>query len=167
MTEALPLHGELFVDDEVTADDRQLLSDAVGGLGVTVRPKPTPALRGADTVTWVVLALLPLQAVLTSLGTKAGEDAWARLRKTVASIAARRGTTAQEPGPPTGTSATPLVLQDTTTGIRILMEPDLPDGAYAALRELDLSRFQYGPLHYDREAQRWRSIADEVAEYGL
>lgn len=167
MTEAPPPLGEWFVADGVTAHDRELLADAMGALGVPVRPKPAPALRGTDTVTWVVLALLPLQAVLTSLGTKAGEDAWARLRKTVASITARRDTTAQEPGPPTGTSVAPLVLQDTATGIRILLEPDLPDSAYGALRELDLSRFRYGPLHYDREAQRWRSIADEAAEYGV
>lgn len=164
MTEAPPLHT-WFVCKQATDDDRKLLAKAMAGLGVTAAPQ-TPSLRAVDdAITWVVLALLPLQALLTSLGTKAGEDAWARLHNAVAAVAARRSATAQRPQ--TGAPSGPLVLQDPATGIRILLEPDLPESAYVALRELEMGRFRHGPLHYDREARRWRSIADEAAEYGV
>jgi hypothetical protein len=54
-----------------------------------------------------------------------------------------------------------LVLQDTATRLQIVLEPDLAADAYEALLSLDLSKFQKGPLHYDRYRGRWRSELDE------
>lgn len=47
--------------------------------------------------------------------------------------------------------------------LRIVLEADLPQGAYEQLAALDLSRFTVGPLHYDRALGRWRSELDEAA----
>ena len=56
----------------------------------------------------------------------------------------------------------PLVLQDTASGLRVVLEADLPDTAYQQLIGLDLAKFQLGPLHYDRQQRRWRSELDEA-----
>jgi hypothetical protein len=56
----------------------------------------------------------------------------------------------------------PLVLQDTASGLQVVLEADLPDAAYQQLVGLDLAKFQLGPLHYDRQQRRWRSELDEA-----
>lgn len=62
--------------------------------------------------------------------------------------------------------AVPLVLQDPGTRLRIVLEADLPEEAYAQLTRLDLTAFRIGPLHYDRALGRWRSPLDEAAGPG-
>lgn len=51
-----------------------------------------------------------------------------------------------------------LVLQDATTPLQVVLEADLPAEAYQAA--LDLSAFQYGSLHYDRQRSKWHSELD-------
>ncbi|MEU7811078.1 hypothetical protein [Pseudonocardia sp. NPDC049154] len=54
------------------------------------------------------------------------------------------------------------MLQDATTGARIVLEPDLPAHAYEQLLAYDLSSVRRGPLHYDRYSSWWRSELDEA-----
>ena len=55
------------------------------------------------------------------------------------------------------------MLQDTTTGLQIILDHDLPADGYRQLLTLDLSPFRLGPLHYDHVQHRWRSELDEAA----
>ena len=54
-----------------------------------------------------------------------------------------------------------LVLQDTLTGVQVVLEPDLPAESYQQLLSFDLSSVRHGPLHYDVHRRRWRSELDE------
>ena len=62
---------------------------------------------------------------------------------------------------PTASSEQVLVLQDAVARLQVVLEADLPAEAYQALVALDLSAFQQGPVHYDRQRGRWRSELDE------
>lgn len=55
----------------------------------------------------------------------------------------------------------PEQVQDVATRLQVVLEADLPAEAYQAPVALDLSAFQQGPLHYDRQRGRWRSELDE------
>jgi hypothetical protein len=57
-----------------------------------------------------------------------------------------------------------LLLQDSTTGIQVVLEADLPDEASQKLLALDLSTIRRGPVHYDRHHHRWRSELDEAEQ---
>ena len=52
-----------------------------------------------------------------------------------------------------------LVLQDTATGLQVVLEPDLPIEAYRQLVTLDLSSLHGGPARYDRSRNAWQSNA--------
>jgi hypothetical protein len=56
-----------------------------------------------------------------------------------------------------------MVLQDTETGMHIVLEPDLPAESYRQLLSLDLTTVTRGPVHYDLARKRWRSELDEQA----
>ena len=55
-----------------------------------------------------------------------------------------------------------LVLQDSTSGVQVVLEPDLPEEAFEQLLTFDLATIRRGPLHYDRHRRRWRSELDEA-----
>lgn len=55
-----------------------------------------------------------------------------------------------------------LVLQDTVTGVQVVLEPDLPADSYRQLLSFDLATVRRGPLHYDLHRRRWRSELDET-----
>ncbi|MGV9877809.1 hypothetical protein [Streptomyces sp. NPDC003006] len=155
MTDA-PLRAELLLDREVPEDLSQELVAALDGLGAPpVRVRRALAHRGVADIPWIVLASLPLQAFLSGLGSEAVKDAYAAF-KTVVRRTAR-------PGAGAGEAARPLVLQDPSGGLSIVLEPDLPAEAYESLVALDLTEFTVGPLHYDRAQGRWRSFLDEAA----
>jgi hypothetical protein len=111
-----------------------------------------------------VLAALPLQAFLSGLGNEAVTDAYRGLKALVARI--RPGGSRSARDDIGAGEAVPLVLQDPGTRLRIVLEADLPEEAYAQLTRLDLTAFRVGPLHYDRALGRWRSPLDEAAGPG-
>ncbi len=55
-----------------------------------------------------------------------------------------------------------MVLQDTATGLQIVLDQALPDEGYQQLLNLDMSQFRLGPVHYDQVQRRWRSELDEA-----
>jgi hypothetical protein len=142
--------------------DERLLLDVLAGCGASTRVETLPVHRGEGAaLTWIVLAVLPLQAFLAALGSKMADDAYAQVRTLVKRLAAgRRPPAGAEAGP--AQPPAPLVLLDRGTGLRIVLEADLPVEAYRQLTALDLSQFGTGPVHYDLARGRWRSELDEA-----
>ena len=149
-----PMEADVLIDAEVPADQERLLEEALAGLGVTARTRVVPPRRGVTELSWLVLVSLPLQAFLSNVGGRLADDAYRALRAVVRRLAHRDR--------PTPGAQRPMVLRDVATGLQVVLEPDLPDGAYRQLVALDLSQFQFGPVHYDRHRSRWRSELDEA-----
>lgn len=150
----------------LSEQDERLLLDVLSDYGATTRVETIPVRRGGTAaLTWIVLAVLPLQAFLSELGSKAAEDSYTKLRVLIRRLASGRRT--HEAAPPAGqapvNSPAPLVLLDSETGLQIVLEADLPGDAYSKLMALDLSQFSIGPLHYDQARHCWRSELDEAA----
>lgn len=150
-TEGLP--ADAYLDGDVPVEDQQLLVDTLADLGVAVDARVLPPRRSEVELTWLVLIALPLQAFLSTVGTKVSEDAYRKLKGMVARLVGRQSRSA---------GARPVVLEDAATGLKIMLDPGLPDDGYRQLLELDLSQFRLGPVHYDRHERRWRSIPDEA-----
>jgi hypothetical protein len=145
--------AEVFVAAEVPPEEEQAIIDAFGALGVAVRTRIVPARRGSGELQWLLLAVLPLQAFLSTLGSTFADEASQGLKGLVRRAhKARRETASPRPV---------LVLQDTATRLQVVLEASLPADAYTALLSLDLSNFHKGPLHYDRHRNAWRSELDE------
>jgi hypothetical protein len=149
-----PVEADVLIDPEVPADQERLLEEALAGLGVTARTRVVPTRRGAAELSWLVLVSLPLQAFLSNVGSRLADDAYQALRAVVGRLAPRDR--------PTPGDQRPMVLRDVASGLQVVLEPDLPDDAYRQLVALDLSQFQFGPVHYDRHLSRWRSELDEA-----
>jgi hypothetical protein len=146
--------------------DERLLLDVLSECGADASLETIGVRRGESaTLTWIVLASLPLQAFLSGLGSKAAEDAYAKLRALVRRLA--NGRRRHEAAPPAEqklpASPVPMILLDSDTGLQIVLEEDLPSDAYRELVAMDLSKFSFGPLHYDQARHRWRSELDEAA----
>jgi hypothetical protein len=149
------LPADIFVDGQLSSEREDLIVDALTALGVSARVRILPRRRSASELQWLVLAALPLQAFLTNIGGKIADDTYKRFQNAVRKIL-RREHTAERP------TTRPMVLQDTTSGLRIVLDHDLPAEGYQQLLSLDLSLFRLGPVHYDRTQQRWRSELDEA-----
>jgi hypothetical protein len=154
MAASRPLEADVLVDSQVSADQEHLLVDAFGSLGVTARTRVVPPRRGVSELNWLVLVSLPLQAFLGSVGAKLADDAYGELKRLVGRLLHR--------DQPTSVGQRPMVLRDVVTGVQVVLEPNLPDEGYRQLFGLDLSEFQVGPVHYDRQEGRWRSELDEA-----
>lgn len=155
MTDATPVTGEIFLRDGVSSEVGETLGAWLAELGLATQVRRAQAMRSVEPLTWIVLIALPLHGLFRAIGTKAGEDAWVEVKRIAAALVRRN---------PKGqvTASRPLVLQDSTNGLQIILEGDLPDDALTQLTGLDLGRFRHGPLHYDRAAKRWRSLLDEA-----
>ncbi|WP_327353228.1 hypothetical protein [Streptomyces sp. NBC_01304] len=146
MTEELPPHADVFVDEKDTSGTEVPLVGALSGLGLTTRVKAVPVRRGPEQLEWLILATLPLQAFLGGLGSKLADDAYRKLRDAV-----RRTPPAPTPRP--------VVIEDRDTGVRVLLTPDLDEAAYRQLREIDLALVR-GTIRYDTVARAWRLVED-------
>jgi hypothetical protein len=174
----------------LTDDDQRLLLRALAACGAAAASVEVIPVRRGDattTLTWVVLAALPLQGFLSVLGEKLADDAHDRLlaaskqvaeryeairrgrpgRAVLADAVAPGDSAADSAGPPSDSrspvSRAPLVLMDSGSRLQIVIEADLPAEAISLLVALDLSQFRIGPLHYDKAAGHWRSELDEAA----
>ena len=153
------LAAEVLHDGRIGVDDEEVILAALADCGVASEVKIIPARRDAQALTWLVLISLPLQGFMTAVGTKIAEDAYGKFIQAARRLFDRHRHPVDAPAagvPPV------LVLQDPATGLRIVLEPDLPGDAYEQLPRLDLAGYRYGPLHYDRSLRRWRSELDEA-----
>jgi hypothetical protein len=150
MTDDGLLPANITVDQLQPGVDGELIAGTMRTLGISARVTVIPPRRGGD-LQWLILAALPLQAFLSGIGGRFAEDAYTYLRD-----AARTLLHQEQP------AARPMVLQDTASGLQIILEHDLPSKAYEQLLGLDLSSFRLGPVHYDRAEERWRSELNEA-----
>jgi hypothetical protein len=130
-----------------TADEYDV-AEAFATIDVAATTRLVPTQRSLNGVEWLVLAMLPLQAFLSGLGSKLAEDAYHGLKDVVGRILRRSNPGRRERA---------LVLQDTATGLQVVLEPDLPIEGYRRLVTLDLSAFHGGPVRYDRSRNAWQS----------
>lgn len=142
--------ADVYVGAREAPGAESALVDALKALGFTVRVKIWPVRRSVAEIHWLFLVALPLQAFLGGVGAKLADDVYGSLKEAV-----RRTPREPEPGPERS-----VVLQDTETGVRILLGGELDDRAFDALRDLDLARFRNGTLRYDTAEARWCSVSD-------
>ena len=154
MSDGGTLRADLFVDPQLAQELQDLAIGSMAALGVSARVRIVPPRRGGSELQWLVLAALPLQAFLTSIGGKIADDAYTGFQSAVNKLLRRESPQLPHPRP--------MVLQDTVSGLRIVLDHDLPPEGYQQLLTLDLSRYRLGPVHYDRVHQRWRSELDET-----
>ena len=158
------LTAEVLHDGRIADDDEQLILAALTACGVAAQVKIVPARRDAQSLSWLLLISLPLQGFLSTVSQKITEDAY---RKFIGSVGRLLGHHQQPADVPAARNPPVLVLQDPATGLRIVLEPELPAEAHEQLCALDLSRYRLGPLHYDRTLHRWRSELDEAESASL
>ena len=113
-----------------------------------------PPRRSLGDIAWFALVAVPLKPFYEQLAKDFATDAHCRLKTLTGKILGRTEK-------PTG-SPQVLVLQDSTTGVQVVLEPDLPDEAFEQLLVFDLAAIRRGPLHYDRHRRQWRSELNEV-----
>ena len=147
------LTAEVLVAPGVPPEQEQAIGEAFRTLGVAAHARTVPTRRGIGELQWLLLAVLPLQAFLSTLGSTLADEACQGLKRLVGRVLGAERETASPPPV--------LVLQDAATRLQVVLEPGLPVRAYEALLSLDLSEFRKGPLHYDQHRGAWRSERDE------
>ncbi|WP_330303500.1 MULTISPECIES: hypothetical protein [unclassified Streptomyces] len=162
MTDPEPIVADLLLDRHVTPEQEQPLTDALTALGYSPSVRVLPPRRAVEPLTWLILIALPLQAFLTTLGEKAAEDGYGLFQKAIRAIRRPAPALAPTPVPAPEPPPAPVVLQDPATGLRVILEHDLPDEGYRQLLTIDLTQYRLGPLHYDQARGHWRSELDEV-----
>lgn len=185
-----PRRAELLLAQGADEGVARMLAEHLTVAGHAVSTRRVLDHRGPESLDWIVLAALPLQAFLSGLGAEAVGDGYRGLKRLVGRLSPTGAPDepgepdeSGEPGEPdegdgdsgdsgesgeaedraAARTAPPLVLQDPRTGLAVVLEAGLPEEAYERLTRLDLSAFRLGPLHYDRAAERWRSELDEAA----
>jgi hypothetical protein len=119
-----------------------------GTVGEHRRPHPY---RG-PAIDCLVLAAVPLQAFLQNLGTLTGGDAYGAFKSLIKRI--RHDESHQHPSKKPDPS---IVLQDTNSGLQIVVRFGLPEIAFRQLLELDLHQFNAGQVIFDQDLGCWRA----------
>lgn len=144
-----PPAADVYVGAGEAAGAESLLVDSLAAFGFTVRVRVWPTSRAVGELHWLLLVALPLQAFLSGVG----EDLYRKLKEAV------RGTLVRQREQDPGRS---VVLQDTETGVRILLGADLDEEAFARLGALDWSRLRHVTLRYDATEARWSAVPEET-----
>lgn len=142
------------LDADVPPGEEAELREALAAAGFDVLAQDLPRTRGLENLDAMALLMIPLHAFLTAAGTRLAADAYPRFKAGIRRLLNRPAADDAKPGP--------LIVQDTATGLKIVLDRDLPDQAYEALRTLDLTTFRSGPLDWDHGRGRWRSVVDEA-----
>jgi hypothetical protein len=142
----------VFIKGEVPPEHQRVVIAAFESLGVAARVWVGPTRPGLGDVQCLVLATLPLQAFLGSLGSNVAEDAHQGLKRLVDRLFGRQ--------PEAARPSQVLVLKDILTEVQVVLTADLPVAAYQRLVALDLSSVRQGPLRYDLQRGGWRSESD-------
>jgi hypothetical protein len=148
MDNSASIAADVLVRTGMSTADEYDVVEALATIGVAATTRLAPTQRTLNGTEWLVLAALPLQTFLSGLGSKLADDVYHGLKDVVGRILRRSNPGRRERA---------LVLQDTATGLQVVLEPDLPTEAYRRLVELDLSAFRHGPVRYDRSRNAWQS----------
>ena len=144
----------LFASDLSDRVAAQLIED-FQSVGVTAELRQVSPRRALGEIAWLALAVVPLKPFFDQLTKDFAADAYQHLKTFIARVFRLHPSPATEP-------ATVLLLQDSATGIQVVLEPDLPARAYQQLLSFDFATLRRGPLHYDQHRRRWRSELDEA-----
>lgn len=140
--------ADVLLHTSVPAADAEYVKRALGAVGVDITLKVAPVQRGFNEVIWAALVVLPLNTFITSVVGRLGEDAHEALRNLVSLILRRLH---QQ-----HTQENPLILQDTNTGLQIVLPEGLALDAYQQLLNSNaLQATQGGLLQYDAEEGCW------------
>lgn len=153
----MAVHADVFVDKPIAAAEVDRIAAQFAAIGLTTDLRVAAPRRSLEDVTLVILAALPFQPFVSQLATDFADDAYARLKAFATNVLHRKKPADAGAEAPKDV----LVLQDTATGVRVVLEPDLPAESYRQLLSLDLTKFAQGPVHYDLARKRWRSELDE------
>lgn len=154
----MPIVAEVLVASQLSDDEASQLVQEFALAGLSAELREVPPRRTIGEIAWLALLAVPLKPFLEQLGKDFATDAYRRLKTLVCRVFRRSSAQPQADG-----RRTVLLLQDSATGIQIVLEPDLPDDAYKQLLSFDLTFINRGPVHYDRHRRRWRSELDEAA----
>ena len=157
MAESPRIPAELLLSRRLSATDEQDVIAFFEQFGTVSRHRRVRAHRGAA-IEWLVLAALPLQAFLQNLGTLSGGDAYGAFKNLIARLPHHEPHSRAE-----AKSVRPIILQDTDSGLQVMIESDLPEIAYRQLYQLNLAQFSSGPIHFDRNLGCWRADSEEAA----
>jgi hypothetical protein len=144
----------LFASDLSDEGVAQLIED-FQSVGVTAELRQVSPRRALAEIAWLALAVIPLKPFFDQLANDFADDAYQRLKTFIAKLFRLHR-------PPPTEPPRVLLLQDSTTGIQVVLEPDLPARAYQQLLSFDFATLRRGPLHYDQHRHRWRSELDEA-----
>lgn len=147
-----PPRVELLFDHDINTESADDFAATFRQLGFTTTTRRRQPHRGPVEFTWLMLAALPLRAFLSGIGAEAIKDVYAKAKQLIPAGKKDRGDQAL------------LVLHDTTTELKIVLEADLPAEAIRQLVGLDLAAYRSGPLHYDQHRRKWRSELDEAED---
>ena len=152
----MPVCASVLVASSDLSDEAaaQLIED-FHSVGVTAELRQVSPRRSLGEIAWLALAVVPLKPFFDQLIKDFADDAYQRLRTCIVKLFRLH------PSPPTEPPRV-LLLQDSTTGIQVVLEPDLPVRAYKQLLSFDFATLRRGPLHYDQHRRRWRSELDEA-----
>jgi hypothetical protein len=147
------ISAQVLIAEEIPADEIEDIKTEFTAIGLTVDLRVVSPKRSLEEVVWLVLAALPLQPFFRRLAEDFADDVHDRLRTFVNRILRRQ--------PPAEGRKPVLLLQDTDSATRIILEPDLPVKSYQQLLSLDLTIVQRELLRYDMNSQQWRPDLDE------
>ncbi|THV39839.1 hypothetical protein [Glycomyces buryatensis] len=145
-----PNRAELLLSPELPPDVESEWIAVLRENGFEAEAHRQAAHRSPTGLDWLLLLSLPLQAFVAALGSEAMHDLYRGLKDRL------RGRDRDVPKP--------MVLEDSDTGLRIILEADLPPEAFERLFEMNFEDFDSGPLHYDRYRRIWRSELDEAGD---
>lgn len=147
--------AEVLFAGRLSAGEVTELRDAFATVGLAIDLREVSARRGLGDIAWLALLAVPLKPFYEQLLNDFADDAHQQLKKLAGKLLHRR----RLPG---AGDRQVLVLQDSATGVQVVLEPDLPDQAYQQLLRVDLTAIRQGPVHYDQHRHQWRSELDEA-----
>jgi hypothetical protein len=150
----VPLPADVLVAGQLADHEAAQLVHEFETVGLTAELREVAPRRSLGDIAWLALLAVPLKPFYEQLAKDFATDAHQRLKTLT-------GKLCQRAAKPTGSSRV-IVLQDSTTGVQVALEPDLPDEAFEQLLTFDLATIRRGPLHYDRHRRQWRSELDEA-----
>lgn len=150
------LPAEVLVAYKPSAEEAAQLYNDFKEIGLITNVREVSPRRSFD-FAWMILAALPWKPFVDKLIQEFASDAYKRLKIVTTRIFDRRQLSPK-------IEQRLLVLQDTLTGVQVVLEPDLPAEGYRQLLNFDLSAIQRGPLHYDQHRKQWRAELNEAAK---
>lgn len=143
--------ADVVVFGAQTEDVVERCQSILAGVDVRARVASVRAIQSGSS--WLIVMSLPLRPLYEQLRddhSKGGSPGPRRLADTFRALADDPGTAI----------AGMLLLQDTETGIEVVIQHGLPEGAFSALEVVDLADYTFGPLDYDASVSDWRSVMD-------